>query len=507
MSGRKIGFLLLLLVFGATLETAWSVRGDVRLGPEGCRVMSGRFYGPSWSFEQTAERAVGGSPRLEVTNAFGDVKVTAGAPGVVRAKLRKVVYQATEDKARAFADRIELRLAGDGQPLRVGTNRSELERGEQVGFETHLQIEAPPDTVLSVRNEHGRVDLVGLASADVASSFEGVSVEGLAGELKLDSRHGDVSVSEVGGPVVLGSRFGGVELRDLRGPARVDVQHGDLKAERTGALEVRQQYGGVTADGVAGDLVVRAAHSELRASDVTGKADLETSFGGAHLERVDGDARGRVEHGRFTADDVSGGVDAEATHDGITLARVGGPVEAHARFGGIEAHALLRGARLRAENGDVQLDGFAGPVDVLVQHGSAQLRPHAALAAAVTVEVGNGEARLSVPEGSHVSLLAQSRRGEVRSEVPMATASHDEGEHGRGHRLEAQLGGGGATVTVHADGDVTLESQAASAIADQPIARPQARPAAAASAEAPRAPAEQPSGTPKPAEHARETPR
>ncbi|HVO10916.1 MAG TPA: DUF4097 family beta strand repeat-containing protein [Vicinamibacteria bacterium] len=495
MSGRKIGFLLLLLVFGATIETVWSVHGDLRLGPEGCRVVSGRFYGPSWSFEQTAERALSGAaPRVEISNAFGDVKVIAGAPGVVRAKLRKVVYQPTEDRARAFADRIELRLAGDGQPLRVGTNRSELERGEQVGFETHLQVEAPADTVLTVRNEHGRVDVAGIAAADVTSSFEGVSVERLLGELKVDSRHGDVSVSEVGGPVVLGSRFGAVELRDLRGPARVDLQHGDLKAEQTGALEVRQQYGSLTADGVGGDLVVRATHAELRANDVTGKADLETSFGGVHLERVGGEARGRVEHGGFHAEDVTGGVDAETSHDGITLARVGGPVEAHARFGGLEAHGLARGARVRAENGDVQLEGFSGPVDVQVQRGSAQLRPRAVLDAPLTVEVGNGEARLAVPEGSRLSLLAQSRRGEVRSELPGLASTGSEG--GPGHRLQAQLGGGGANVTVRADGDVTLESQSASAIADQPIARPSARP-----------PAEQAAATPRPAERANPTPR
>jgi hypothetical protein len=35
MSARKIGFLILLLGFGAVVETAWHVRGDVRIGPEG----------------------------------------------------------------------------------------------------------------------------------------------------------------------------------------------------------------------------------------------------------------------------------------------------------------------------------------------------------------------------------------------------------------------------------------------------------------------------------------
>ena len=106
MSARKIGMLLLLLAFGATVETAWQVRGDVRIGPEGCRVMSGRFYGPSFTFEQTAERAVAAAaPRIEVRNAFGEVRVVAGAPGTVRVRLRKVVFLPTEDKAKAFADR------------------------------------------------------------------------------------------------------------------------------------------------------------------------------------------------------------------------------------------------------------------------------------------------------------------------------------------------------------------------------------------------------------------
>ena len=77
MSARKIGLLLLLLGFGAAIETAWHVRGDVRIGPEGCRVIGGRFYGPSYAFEQTAERALpaGEAPRLEVRNGFGGVSV------------------------------------------------------------------------------------------------------------------------------------------------------------------------------------------------------------------------------------------------------------------------------------------------------------------------------------------------------------------------------------------------------------------------------------------------
>jgi len=148
VSLRKIALLILIVGFAATVETAWNLQGDVRFGPEGCRVMGGRFYGPSWSYEAAGERAVtAAAPRLEIENAFGGVTVSAGAPGVVKVRLRKVVYQPTEEKARAFADRIELRLTGDDGLVRVGTNREELGRSEETGFETHLEIEAPAASV------------------------------------------------------------------------------------------------------------------------------------------------------------------------------------------------------------------------------------------------------------------------------------------------------------------------------------------------------------------------
>ncbi len=366
MSARKIGLLILILGFGAAIETAWQVRGDVRIGPEGCRVIGGRFYGPSYAFEQTAERALaaGEAPRLEVVNAFGGVNVTAGAPGVVKVKLRKVVFLPTEDKARAFADRVELRLSGDGGRVRVGTNREDIGRGDDVGFETHLEIEAPADTAVEIRNEHGRVDLAGVASADIVSSFDGVSVEKLAGALKLEARNGDVRASGIGAGLELTARHGNVEVSDVAGASKLDVEHGDLSARKTGALDVAIKYGGFEAEGVRGDLVVRGGHAGVRATDVAGRAEVETSFAGIHLARVGGDVRATAQNGEVAAEDVAGGLFAETTHDGVSLDRVDGPVKVIVDHGGVEARGLAKGATVRTSGGDVSLDGFAGPVEV-----------------------------------------------------------------------------------------------------------------------------------------------
>src|SRR5207247_5095943 len=144
MSARKIGLLFLILGLGAGLETAWSVRNHVDLGPEGCRVLGGRFYGPSWAFEDELRQAVPAGARVEVQNAFGSVRVTTGAPGEVKVGLRKLVFLPTRERAREFAGRVSARASVDREVVRVSTNRDEVGREDRVGLETHLDPRVPP---------------------------------------------------------------------------------------------------------------------------------------------------------------------------------------------------------------------------------------------------------------------------------------------------------------------------------------------------------------------------
>lgn len=509
MSLRKIALLVLIVGFAATVETAWNLQGDVRFGPEGCRVMGGRFYGPSWSFEAAAEHTVAAAaPRIEVDNAFGAVTVAAGAPGVVKVRLRKVVYEPTEEKARAFAERIELRVTGDLASVRIGTNRDELGRRERVGFETHLEIEAPAVSVVAVDNEHGAVGLSGMAAAEVSSSFEAVSVERVAGDVTLDSRHGDVTVEDVGGGLTLAARHGNVSVAAVRGAAKLDVEHGDVEARRTGPLEVAVAHGSLAAATVGGDLVVRSQHGAVSADDVAGGADVEASFGGLRVERVGGELRVRSQHGAVEAKDVTGGADVEASHDDVTLERVAGPVVAAVDRGGVSGHGLARGVRIRVSHASVSLDGFAGPVEVQVDRGSVRLAPGAPIATAIAARAAHGGIELEVPEGSRFDLDAESRDGSVSAPLP-GLVSTDEGR--RGQRASGRLGEGGVSVTLDADGDVTLDSRPARQASDWMVAKPRALDASPAEAPAsvasPRpTPTPSPRPTPPPATPAEAAP-
>lgn len=457
MKASKIGLLFLVLGFGGVVETAWSVRQNIGFGPQGCRVLAGRFYGASFTFDAAETVTVPAGTTIEVDNAFGGVNVRAGEPGQVKISLRKVVFRPTEELARTFADGIRMKADLQGTVLRVGTNRDEVENraeGRDVGFETHFELTVPPATAVTVRNEHGRVEVADAAAADVTTSFDSVRVERVAGAARIQSRHGDVAASAIGGELSLVTRHGRVDVEDVQGRVTVDSQHGDVAAARTGALVVRATHGEVSVESVRGDLEVRGQHGPVSARDVTGAVTVEGTYGDARIERVGGDARVTVSHGGVDASDVTGGVTAEASFSGVTLARIGGPVQAKVSHGGVKARALEQGAQITASGEDVEVEGFRGELRVEVERGGAVLIPAGALTDRVWVTATHGAVRLEVPAGSRFVLEASAEPGEVEVDVPGLVLTST--THGA---ATGEIGGGGNTVHLQTrHGEVRLHA-------------------------------------------------
>jgi DUF4097 and DUF4098 domain-containing protein YvlB len=462
VKASKIGLLILVLGFGGVVETAWSVRQNIGFGPQGCRVLAGRFYGPSFTFDAEQTQPVAAGTAIEVVNAFGGVTVRAGEAGQVKITLRKVVFRPTEELARAFADQVRINAALDGNVLRVGTNRDELENraeAREVGFETHFELTVPPATAVTVRNEHGRVEVADASSADLTNSFDEVRVSRVAGAARIQSRHGDVLASTVGGDLSLVARHGRVELQDVRGRATVDSEHGDVSAARTGGLVIRASFGEVAVEAARGDLEVHAQHGPVTARDVSGAATIEGSFGDARVEKAGGDVRVTMSHGAIDAADVGGGVVAETSFGDVALARVGGPVQVKVAHGGVKARALEKGAQINASGADVEIDGFRGEVRVEVDRGGVRLAPAGALTDAVWASATHGAVRLEVSAGSRFVLDAAAEPGEVQVDVPGLVLTSTTPAVTKG-----EMGGGGNPVHLQArHGDVRVQATTAAA--------------------------------------------
>src|SRR5262249_14832371 len=162
----KLGLLIVILAFGSTVETAWQVRNRFGMRAWSWGFFGGRFNGPSYKFDASQTETVAADTAGGGGNTVRAGQGIAGAAGAARIALRKVVYLATEGKAREFSDRIQVQARREGGALHVGTNRADLETGmggSDVGFETHFDLVVPPNTPVKVTNAHGMVDVSDVA--------------------------------------------------------------------------------------------------------------------------------------------------------------------------------------------------------------------------------------------------------------------------------------------------------------------------------------------------------
>jgi len=454
---RKLGLLLLVLALGGGVESAWEVRERVGIGPAGCRVLGGRFYGRSFGFDEEERRDVESGTRIEVLNSFGAVKIGAGEAGGVKVHLRKVVYLERESKARELASRVGLRLEREGTLLRVSTNRDEVERDDDVGLETHLELEVPPDTAVTVRNAHGAVEVSDVASADLETSYDRIQVRRVDGDAAVSGRHGEISATQIGGALTSSCRYGDVQVSDVTGKVSLNVEHGDVELARVGGLGLELRNGDLDGQTIRGELDVKGVHAAVRAKDVAGGTRIETSNEDVQLSNAAGDARIETRHGRVDVAELRGAATVVTSYGDVTLRALGGPADVKIDHGGLRAHGLAQGAKVQVLGGDTVLESFRGAIEVVADRAGVELRPDAPLTDPVAATSRFGTVRLAVPAESRFDLLASAPQGEVSVRLPGFTASESSGQ-----RVSGRLAGGGSTVSLSSDhGDVRVEESPA----------------------------------------------
>lgn len=453
MRAGKLLALLLVLACGGLIEVAYRLRQELDLTATGWRVLGGRFQGRSHTFTSESRIEVPAGLRLEVANAFGEVRVARGEPGAVAVELRKVVYASDEQRARTLAEGVELESELDGARLRVGTSREAFVRREPgVGLETHLTLRAPEGTVVHVRNQHGNVAVADAAAADVEGSYDGVRVERVAGDVRLRNRHGAAYVADVGAALDLESQYGKVELVGIGGDATLAVRHGDVKARGTRALQLELAYGDLVAEQVGGALLVSAQHAGVVARDVTGDARVVTSYRGIELARVGGEAHARTQHGAVRLEGVAGAASASTSYADVSLEDVAGPVAVEVEHGGASARGLRQGGRLDASGDGVTLADCTGALELRSQRGGIRFVAAAPLTSALTATAVHGDVTLELLPAGAFALEASSRRGRVTVALPGFEATHSEPSH-----VSGRLGSGGPPVRLDAEyGDVRV---------------------------------------------------
>jgi len=229
---------------------------------------------------------------VQVDNPRGDVVITASPDSSVHVHARMTAYTNSGDESRRLLESLKPTVAVNGQNVNIrvpGTSNGKSD----------VTIDLPSDASVTVNAGRGDITIDGLkgethavatggdvkldnlaSTAHARMSRGDFSAHGLAGDLSVEGRMDDVTLSEIRGKVLLdGDFFGDMHMERIQAPLHLHSSRTDLEVAR-----------------IAGDLTMDS--NDLRMQQVLGPVKVVTRsksidcsqvFGDIHIENSDND--------------------------------------------------------------------------------------------------------------------------------------------------------------------------------------------------------------------------
>ncbi|MGH9745651.1 MAG: DUF4097 family beta strand repeat-containing protein [Candidatus Acidiferrales bacterium] len=277
---------------------------------------------------QTADRkfTVNGPVRIDLTNASGNSRVTAGPVGEVQ------VHAEFRAKARLFRDR-HGRLADmianppisqEGNFIRIGGSSEHMS-----GVTVNYTITVPADTQIHGMAASGTLVVSGIKGpANFVAASGKISAEDISGDVQATAGSGNVELSRIQGQVEATAGSGDIKLSDVHGEIRAQAGSGDIQiVQPAQSVEASTGSGSITVSQVSADLRVRTTSGDVKVDGnplTTAYWEVRSSSGTVLLH-VPGTA-----NFRFYARTSSGDIDTQIP---IVMEGTTGKHELRARLG------------------------------------------------------------------------------------------------------------------------------------------------------------------------------
>ena len=258
-------------------------------------------------------------------------------------------------------------------------------------------------------SREGSVVTVTVPAIHGASSDLSITVPDF-GETIVNANHGDIAISSLRAPVTLTANHGDIELNSLTGAVNARINHGDAT---------------FTAHNITGNINLQGHAEDITISDVTGQTSLEGEFlGDIHLEHLGGLVSFRSNRTQLTLARLNGQLDISPKSD-LTGSEIVGPTSLHTR------------------SRNISFERIAGDLNISNSDGSVEITAAPTLGN-ITIDDRNGEINLSVPDQAPFSIDAETRGGEINSDLDLKPTSDD-----KTATLRGQVGTGGPHISIH----------------------------------------------------------
>ena len=359
----------------------------------------------------------GGIESLEVTNAYGRVRIDSAHSGSVDIELEKVVRDRSEENAAELAEEVTISTSREGGVLRIGTNRKQLgSRGRRL--RTHLAIKVPKAIALIVKNDYGDT-----------------RISDIAGPCRLESSYGKVYVESITGDLEVTNRYKSIEIRDVTGSVRARNRHGAIRAHKiVGSTYLESSYEPIAAGSIDGDLEAKNHFGRVRVEEVSGQVRVQGSGSEVDVSNVQKSVSIQNSYKKVSAQQLGDRLDLVTSYSKVSLSNIRGFLDVKATLADLSAEDIGAGATIMGRGSKVSLAQVVGPVkvgtslkavvvervsgtvEVENEYGKISIICPRPLLDSITASNSYGEISLSLPADSHFTLAARAKGGKVLSD-------------------------------------------------------------------------------------------
>jgi hypothetical protein len=436
--GEIFGILFLLLI-GSFLTMIFQNRfgqmvreWPIHIGGQAMR--PGQWIGETHTFSEESVYPVQQTLPILVENSYGAVTVVPGSSREIRVRLKKVVY-ANEPRAKKIAGEIRLDakpekmdLSGaaekpeaepgkssDGEVFAIRTNREALSSREYI-FNTDLEIIAPKDSRVQVRNSVGEVRVAEMnGGLDLSTSHRTLEVRDCAGQFKISAKNAESNLTNLVGNLDLDAR-GKVYIDGVKGNVRVTDEYAGLEISNVdGNVEASSTEGSIRIEKVSKPVIINSRGTEVRVDNLQSSLKISASHKDVDISNVSSDVSLESRYATISLKNIKGSVDIRSNSDSVIADEITGSFKLKAYGSEATVNGITGPLDIQTTLKDVTVNDYADSCTISNEYADINVASRKLGKGDVSLKNSNGDIELMIPENAAFVLDANARNGSVES--------------------------------------------------------------------------------------------
>lgn len=364
---RRTGGVIFLILLAAGMGWAasswhsWGPSFRDQFGDEDNDFGFFHFMGEEHDKDEQNTVSIPAGAHIQIQSPRGDVTVAAvDATGTMQVRTHEAAFASSDDEAQRIFSVLSphVTVSGTSVLIRVDSNNN---------GKADLSIEIPKDASVDVSNSHGDVTVAGCRGAVNVNSNHGdvkfddlgttaharmtkgdFSAHAIQGDLSLDGRMEDVTISEIRGKVLLqGDFFGDLHVEHVAAPLHFHSSRTDIQLSRIDG-DLTMDSGDLHMSSIAGPTQITTRSKDIDVSQVYGDLKVENSNGSVQVAAA-------APLGQIQIENRNGQVKV------MVPPSAGFSLEAHATHGNIQTDFNLPGTEENNKSSVVGSVGKGGP--------------------------------------------------------------------------------------------------------------------------------------------------